>query len=124
MASLIPTIVSLTAGLLIGIIGYFLKRTMSRVDKTEESLTALITNIKDTFVTDKVTNELKADIKQIREDYTPTSVHDKAYDECRLDIKEIKEDYITKEDFFREQSKLERKIDKIMDILMEMKGAK
>ena len=30
----------------------------------------------------------------------------------------------TKEDFYREQLKTEQKLDKIMDILMEMKGEK
>ncbi|MBQ8569348.1 MAG: hypothetical protein IJ446_09035 [Oscillospiraceae bacterium] len=34
----------------------------------------------------------------------------------------IKDDYLTREDFFREQLKTEKKLDKIMDILMEMKG--
>ena len=38
------------------------------------------------------------------------------------DIKQIKADYITKEDFFREQAKTDRKLDRIMDILLEMKG--
>ena len=45
-------------------------------------------------------------------------------DECRGDIKQIKADYITKEDFFREQAKTDRKLDRIMDILLEMKGDK
>ena len=31
---------------------------------------------------------------------------------------------ITKEDFFREQAKTDRKLDRIMDILLEMKGDK
>lgn len=44
------------------------------------------------------------------------SVHD--------DIKKIKEDYITKDDFFREQNKTDRKLDRIMDILLELKGDK
>ncbi len=45
-------------------------------------------------------------------------------DECKKDIMKIKEDYITKEDFFREQTENRRKLDKIMDILMEIKGGK
>lgn len=64
------------------------------------------------------------DIKNVREDYTPKSMHQKDFDECRQDIKQIKEDYITKEDFFREQTKTDRKLDRIMDILLEMKGDK
>lgn len=124
MGSIIPTVVSLSAGLIIGIIGFFLKRTMSRVDKSETD----ISNIKEKYVTsqqhDKTVDECKADIKQIREDYTPKQAHEKDIDGCIFDIKAIKEDYITKEDFFREQTKTDRKLDKIMDILLEMKGEK
>ncbi len=43
-------------------------------------------------------------------------------DSCKHDIAKIKEDYITKEDFFREQSENRRKLDRIMDILLEVKG--
>lgn len=45
-------------------------------------------------------------------------------DKCKTDIAKIKEDYITKEDFFREQGKTDRKLDRIMDILLEIKGGK
>ncbi|MCM1506381.1 MAG: hypothetical protein NC177_04500 [Ruminococcus flavefaciens] len=43
-------------------------------------------------------------------------------DTCKKNIAKIKEDYITKEDFFREQSENRRKLDRIMDILLEVKG--
>ena len=43
-------------------------------------------------------------------------------DSCKRDIVKIKEDYITKEDFFREQTENRRKLDRIMDILLEIKG--
>lgn len=43
-------------------------------------------------------------------------------DSCKKDIIKIKEDYITKEDFFREQTENRRKLDRIMDILLEIKG--
>lgn len=42
----------------------------------------------------------------------------------RQAIEKIKSDYITKEDFFREQNKTDGKLDRIMDILLEMKGGK
>ncbi len=64
----------LTGGL--GVISYFLKRTIDRIDR------------------------------------------------CESDIARIKEDYITKEDFFREQAKTDRKPDKIYDILLEIKGGR
>lgn len=50
--------------------------------------------------------------------------HEKDLKECKDEIKHIKEDFLTKEDFFREQSKTDRKLDRIMDILLEMKGGK
>ncbi|MDE5620659.1 MAG: hypothetical protein K2O29_02295 [Ruminococcus sp.] len=43
-------------------------------------------------------------------------------DTCKKNIARIKEDYITKEDFFREQNENRRKLDRIMDILLEVKG--
>ena len=43
-------------------------------------------------------------------------------DTCKINIAKIKEDYITKEDFFREQNENRRKLDRIMDILLEVKG--
>lgn len=39
-------------------------------------------------------------------------------------IADVKDNYLTKEDFLREQLKTERKLDKIMDILMEMRGGR
>ena len=43
----------------------------------------------------------------------------------RASINKIKDRYLTKEDFYREQSKTDKKLDKIMDILMEInKGGK
>ena len=52
------------------------------------------------------------------------SDYDKDMKEVREDIEKIKANYITKEDFFREQAKTDRKLDRIMDILLEMKGDK
>ena len=47
---------------------------------------------------------------------------DSELDNCKRNIAQIKEDYITKEDFFREQNENRRKLDRIMDILLEVKG--
>lgn len=78
----------------IAIISYFLKRTMSELDSCERE----ISKVKQTYVS---RNELN---------------------DCKIDIAKIKEDYITKEDFFREQTENRRKLDRIMDILLEIKG--
>ena len=82
----------LTCG--IGVVGFFLKRAMSELDKCKEEISA------------------------IRDGYAEKS----SVEMCKRDIAQIKEDYITKEDFFREQTENRRKLDRIMDILLEIKG--
>ena len=46
----------------------------------------------------------------------------KDIDSVRKNVADIKDKYLTREDFLREQIKTEKMLDKIMDILMEMKG--
>lgn len=48
----------------------------------------------------------------------------KDVDKLRGSIDDVKDNYLTREDFFREQLKTEKKLDRIMDILMELKGEK
>lgn len=36
------------------------------------------------------------------------------------DIRRIKDNYLTKDDYFREQAKVDKKLDNIMDILMQI----
>lgn len=76
----------------VGVIGFFLSRAFSSLDKcaTKEDLSAL----------------------------------DERVDKNEKAIEKIRDDYITKMDFFREQAKTDKKLDRIMDILLEMKGGK
>jgi hypothetical protein len=112
-------IVTTAVSLGIGVVGYFLKRTMGRVDKSETD----ISRIKETYTRKDEHAETRADIRQIREDYTPKKSHEKDFDECRQKIEQIKQDYIMKEDFYREFNKVDRKLDHITDILMNaLKG--
>ncbi len=115
----------LLLGFVTGGLVYLLKRSVfGRIDKMEDALKkAGETTVKKEEY-EKAIQAVQGDIKQIRADYTPRAEHRKDLDECRGDIKQIKEDYITKEDFFREQGKTDRKLDRIMDILLEMKGEK
>ncbi|MBP3267239.1 MAG: hypothetical protein J6M07_02795 [Ruminococcus sp.] len=83
---------ALTGG--IGIITYFLKRVMDELDRC------------------------KNEIDVIKSRYISKDEFDKA----KTDITEVKQNYLTKEDFYREQLKTEQKLDKIMDILMSLKG--
>lgn len=115
-------LVGLLAAALTGAVVYLVKRTLfSRIDDMVKE----VKGIQDTAVRkadyEKAKERLEGDIEQIKKDYTPRSVHDKAVDEVRADIKKITENYLTKEDFFREQAKTERKLDLILNILMEQK---
>lgn len=107
ISQLLPTIISLASGILIGVIGYFLKRTIGLVDTCTTRVGEL-----------ERSKASKEDLLCLREETG------KRIDKLAQDISDIKDDYITKEDFYREQGKTERKLDMILDILMERKGAK
>ena len=83
---------ALTGG--IAIISYFLKRTITELDNC------------------------KQDVCEIKENRIKRS----ELEDCKKDIAKMKEDYITREDFFREQNDTRRRLDRIMDILLEIKG--
>ena len=118
-------LVGLMVSAVIGALTYLIKRSMfGKVDKLEERVEYVEKNYTLRKDHEDAFKECKEDIKGIRQDYTPKKLHEKDIDECRLDIKKMKEDYITKEDFFREQGKTDRKLDRIMDVLLEMKGGK
>lgn len=115
----------LLLGFVTGGLVYLLKRSVfGRIDKMEDALKKAGETAVKKEDYERAIQAVQGDIKQIRADYTPRAEHRKDLDECRGDIKQIKEDYITKEDFFREQGKTDRKLDRIMDILLEMKGEK
>ena len=78
----------------IGIISFFLKRTINDVDKKAN----------------------KEDLNALREE-----VKEQNDKHCK-NIEIIKQDYITKDDFYREQAKTERQLARIIDILLEIKG--
>lgn len=111
---------AITLGL--GVITYFLKRTMNQVDKQGEDIRRIESeNITKSDLKES-TDEIKKDIRQIREDYTPKETHQKDYDECRGDIKQIRADYLTKDDFIREISKMDRKLDRMLEMMINRQG--
>ena len=114
----------------IGVITYFLKRTMSQVDKHGEEIRRIDNERVTKTDLKESTEELKKDIRQIREDYTPKNVHEKDFDECRADIKQIKRvdsndfgkikaEYLTKDDFIREMNKMDRKLDQMLELMLK-----
>lgn len=93
---------------MIGIITFFVKKAFSDLERKA-----------DRDELDKLEGKLdaKADRNSVK-----SLEHD--VEGMHRNIDEIKDNYLTREDFFREQIKTEKKLDKIMDILMEMKGGK
>lgn len=87
----------------IGIITYFLKRTMSKQDKHEEE----INHIKLTYVT-------KDDLKDVKLEFATTT------QKLQKDIEEIKDTCLTKKDFIREHMYVVDKVDKMYEMLVKM----
>lgn len=98
-------IVAAAAGMAVGIISYFLKRTMSKQDRHEED----ISHIKLTYVT-------KDELKELKEE-TANGIG-----KLQKDVEEIKDNTLTKADFYRLQSNTDNKIDKIYGLLLKMGG--
>lgn len=91
--------------LLLGVVSFFLKRTMTTVDGHDKD----INHIKQTYVEkpelEKVRTEIRSDIADVKDD-----------------IVGMKDTYLTKEDFYRSQAAVDRKLDKIYDLILEIKG--
>ena len=79
------------ATVVIAIISYFLRQSFARIDR------------------------MHSEITQLRQDTVRREEYDKAIDELRDDVKDIRDNYIKRDDFYREVSKLDRKLDVIMD---------
>lgn len=100
-------IVCMAATAAVGIISYFLNRTMSKQDRHEED----INHIKLTYVT-------KDELKELKEETS------NGLGKLQRDVEEIKDNTLTKADFYRLQSNTDNKIDKIYDLLIKIGGGK
>ena len=111
-------IISTAATVAIGIISYFLKRTMSKQDRHEED----INHIKLTYVT-------RVQLKEFKEE-TNNGIN-----KLQKDIEDIKENTLKKSDFLRQQANTERmierlekntdkKLDSIYDVVLKIGGRK
>ena len=87
----------------IGVITYFLKRTMNQVDNQGAKIQEMFNQMQTKAEQKEQTVKLEGQIQKIRDDYTPKEMHEKDFDECRMDIKQIKAEYLTKDDFIRER---------------------
>lgn len=84
------------------VIGYFLKRTMSKVDEHDRDINV----IKQTYVTKDEFKELRAEIKA-------------DLDKISGDMDEMKERNLSKQDFYRSQSEIRESIKQITDLLIK-----
>ncbi|MDO4720719.1 MAG: hypothetical protein Q4A78_12050 [Peptostreptococcaceae bacterium] len=101
------------AGLGIGIIGYFLKRTMNRVDGYEERIACIERN----YCTIEQVEEMKKEIRHDSEKFQDTVL--RSLDSLREEIKDVQLKYVSKEDFFKETTKMTSSLDKIYDLILE-----
>ncbi|MFV0401692.1 MAG: hypothetical protein ACK5LX_13900 [Oscillospiraceae bacterium] len=117
------------AGLVVAIIGFFVKRTLhameKRVDAHDTDLQGIkgdyvtkteldannesIHEVKRTFVTKEELKELKADLRS----------ETKA---LATDVKEIKDNYIRKDDFHRSMQGVNNSLDQLRDLIIKMMG--
>lgn len=86
----------------ISVSGFFIGQIMNRVNKIEEKITQLEVDAFRIERVEKKQSEITSDMKKIREE-----------------INEVKINYIHKEDFFKEMNKLDNKIERILDLIIE-----
>lgn len=98
-------LVSLAVGAVMTVIGYFLKRTMSKVDEHDKDINV----IKQTYVTKDEMKELRAEIKA-------------DLDKISSDMDEMKEKNLSKQDFYRSQGEMQESIKQIMNLLIKKWG--
>lgn len=97
-------LVSLGITAVTSVIGYFLKRTMTKQDEHEKD----INEIKRTYVNKDELKEFKNDVN-------------KGLDKLQQDVDSIKSNTLTRKEFMQSQNKLESKIDKMYDLLISRK---
>ncbi len=100
-------IVATAATIVVGVISYFLKRTISKQDKHEEQ----INFIKQTYVTQEQLKEFKEETNGF-------------LNKLQKDVEDIKENSLKKSDFLRQQAVTDQKLDKMYDLILEIRGGK
>lgn len=101
----LTAILSSIGTLALGVISYFLKRTISKTDDHDKD----IQDIKRTYVTKDELKDFKSEFKE-------------SLNKISDDVEGIKENCLSKRDFYRVQAKSDEKIDKMYDLLLKMNG--
>jgi len=95
----------------IGIVAYFLKRTLTHIEERQKSTEDTLIQRLDTLKQENETriNKTDKDVEHLRE---------------RLDgiVEALPRQYVQKEDWLLNNQNIDRKLDRIMEILMNMKG--
>ena len=87
----------------IAIIGFFLKRTINQTDRHDKE----IKEIQLSYVT-------KGELKDVKNDVNKT------IGKLQTDVEQIKDTCLTKKDFYANQNRLEDKIDKQNELILEL----
>lgn len=96
-------------GIVSGIIGYFLKKTMDKVDTHDKDINV----IKQTYVSkDEMTTvkaELEGDTKAVKTELSQDIV------QLTADVADIKENFLKQQDFYRSQAATDKKLDRMQE---------
>lgn len=87
----------------IAIIGFFLKRTINEADRHDKE----IKEIQISYVTKDELKDVKSDIN-------------KSIVKLQTDVETIRDNCLTKKDFYAQQNRLENKIDKQNELILEL----
>ncbi len=102
--------------IIIGVVSFFLKRTMTDIDRHGIAISDIQKNYVKREELDDREKEIRNDIKQ------ETSAVVTAIQDLAKEIKGVQVNYISKDDFFKENVRIEKKIDRIMDLILEDRG--
>lgn len=117
----------------ISVIGYFIGQIMNRLNKVEEKITQLEVDVFQLERVEKKQTEIAADLKKIEEKITQLEVDafriervEKKQEDIIAELGKIKEglsdvkiNYISKQDFFNSIHKLDEKMERIANLIME-----
>lgn len=110
----VAALVTVALGVIVGIIGYFLKRQIARTDKAE----ADICQMKDGFARrdelDKLEKSIVNQLGNMEQRFNAR------LEKTDAEIKTIRENYITTDTFVREIGKLTSQNDRIYGILLDL----
>ena len=96
--AVIISIITLIITTVVSIIGFFLKRTMGRVDKCEERLEEIPNKYESAKQHAKDIADFKEELKGVK-----------------ADVKTISNDFLKKEDFVRKMSEIDTKFERLED---------